>query len=316
MIATWRQFLLEHEAEWRLPRSRDWSCVVHNNYHLHHSNINLLWFSDGEPFPRVVTKVYQRIDTPTREFANLQRAYAASSSGSVPQPFDLASRDGFWLLWMAGVPGSRPRVVDDATLSGAMSMIGELHGALRHAPAIDQKNRHAQFVQRPLEAISAFGEASSVTDGCARLATEASPAWIALLPVIPQHGDLYIDNLLSDGGRWYLTDWEIFGEIDLPAYDAFTFLYSALRRVSSAPGTWNTSVANRLPSLLNEYARQVDLSAESLRLLLPLTLVNWFHVQWADGRRQFATSMYDAVRHYFENRAHWERVFLGRSDTA
>ena len=65
-----------------------------------------------------------------------------------------------------------------------------------------------------------------------------------------------------------------------------------------------------VPALVKEYARHLKLSFEDIRLLLPLTLANWFYLQWSDGRREFTSSMYKIIQDYFEHTNAWEKVFL------
>jgi hypothetical protein len=47
--------------------------------------------------------------------------------------------------------------------------------------------------------------------------------------------------------------------------------------------------------------------------LLPLTLANWFYLQWTDGRVEFSNRLYPAIKDYFENRERWENIFLSRA---
>lgn len=51
------------------------------------------------------------------------------------------------------------------------------------------------------------------------------------VPFHPQHGDLWPDNLLRDSdGRWCVIDFETFGQIRFPLYDAFHLAWSSRNR--------------------------------------------------------------------------------------
>jgi thiamine kinase-like enzyme len=127
--------------------------------------------------------------------------------------------------------------------------------------------------------------------------------------MIPQHGDLFLDNLLTDGKRWHVVDWETFGSIDLPFYDLFTLLLSALSSEGETPDRWKPALAAATPGLTADYVCRLDLNAADIPVLLPLSLANWFHLQWSDGRAEFAGRMYKKIEHYFEHPEQWNRVF-------
>lgn len=54
------------------------------------------------------------------------------------------------------------------------------------------------------------------------------------IPLIPQHGDLTPDNVLSDKGKIRVIDWDNFGKINLPLFDLLVFLqrWSNIRDIS------------------------------------------------------------------------------------
>jgi hypothetical protein len=41
-----------------------------------------------------------------------------------------------------------------------------------------------------------------------------------------------------------------------------------------------------------------------------LTLVNWFHLQWSDGRRAFSERMYRTMERYFSAADLWDGLIL------
>jgi hypothetical protein len=65
-----------------------------------------------------------------------------------------------------------------------------------------------------------------------------------------------------------------------------------------------------MPAIIGRYTHAFGLSALDARLLLPLALANWFHLQWTDGRTQFSQGLYRDLEHYFENRGEWHTVLV------
>jgi hypothetical protein len=65
-----------------------------------------------------------------------------------------------------------------------------------------------------------------------------------------------------------------------------------------------------VPGLVEHYAETLGTAPIDIRLMLPLTLANWFYLQWCDGRAAFSTRMYRIINHYFENVESWETVFV------
>lgn len=308
MIGDCKAFLARQAAEWNIPAHDDWKILFHNNYHSHHSNINLLWFNGGK-YPLVATKLYREPEIPKREYENLDYAYRRAPRW-VPRPLYFGVVGGFWTLWMAGVPGLRfwdPSVKKLRALAGE---VAAMHAALVR-PTGPASGRHERMVTTPVRALAEFGAADAVARGCAMLAETAAEPWLDSLPSIPQHGDLYLDNILSDRGRWHIVDWESFGVIDIPFYDLFTLLISRLTVDGDTPGRWERSLVREVPRLVEGYAQRLQLPLEQARPLLPLTLANWFYLQWLDGRRRFAERMYGMAGDYFERTAAWERVFFG-----
>jgi aminoglycoside phosphotransferase (APT) family kinase protein len=309
MIREWKSFLEENARVWGFPRDK-WEFLLHNNYHPHCSNINLLWFQADADYPLVVTKLYRQPEILRREFDNLTRVHA-SAPAWVPRPLHFGFQGSFWALWMEGRRGSRytgTTVHSMDTLRALADMVASLHGAVRQN-AEAAEDRYERLVAMPLETVAGFGGSSAVRQGCALLAERVTREWMRLLPVIPQHGDLFSDNLLVDQGRLSVIDWETFGAIDLPFYDLLTLLLSLLRAQSDAPEQWPAALVRQAPELVDRYSRALQLPTGWVTLALPLTLVNWFHLQWSDGRGEFTKVMYSTLEHYFKQPQAWERVF-------
>jgi hypothetical protein len=285
---------------------------LHNNYHPHCSSLNLLWFHNGTEFPLVVTKVFGEDSLPQREFENLCHAYARVPA-LVPRPLHFGLLGDAWTLWMQGVPGWRFSASErypPAMLRSLVEAVAGMHNAFRSSGDGTEPDRHRRMVLEPLQTVARFGESVSVRTGCADVTAKCSAEWFNSIPVIPQHGDLFPSNVVTYGKRWSLLDWESFGKIDLPFYDLFTLLLSLLRTGGQTPEQWESSLKTQAPTLIEAYARRLGLSTAGVARLLPLALVNWFHLQWSDGREEFAGQMYQLIQHYFEHTEAWGRALL------
>jgi hypothetical protein len=75
------------------------------------------------------------------------------------------------------------------------------------------------------------------------------------------------------------------------------------------PDQWAPSLTAQMPGLVAGYARRLNLRTADIPVLMPLSLANWFHLQWSDGRAEFAARMYQSIRHYFEHPAAWNKIF-------
>jgi hypothetical protein len=311
MIHHLQEFLMERRAEWNLPAAGEWSFLFHNNYHPNSSNINLLWFHKGTGFPRVVTKLYREPAILKREFGNLTRVHSSAPTWT-PKPLHFGLQGDFWALWMEGVPGFsfRPRSAKRVVAS-AVEMLASIHGALKGG-ADPRLDRYARVALEPLQTVTQFGNSTSVGAGCARLAAQLSSQWIESLPVMPQHGDLVTENVLVHGDQAHVVDWETLGRIDLPFYDLFTFLFSLLNEEGDMPEAWDRALMNETPALIKQYAKRLGLLTADIPLLLPLALVNWFHLQWCDGHLKFAGRMYKVIEHHFEHPELWHRAFVSQ----
>jgi Phosphotransferase enzyme family len=310
MINEWKACLLSRAKQWGVPASGDWRFLFYNNYHPQCSDMDVLWFHNGQQFPGVVTKISREPGRPEREFANLQQVHASAPQW-VPEPLHFGAQGNLWMLWMKGVPGMRftgkhtPDVL--RTMAGTVTSI---HKAVARPPGSARVDRYRRTVAEPLEALTEFGTSVAVREGCRRLAARATVELIGALPVVPQHGDLYAGNLLENGGHWYVVDWESFGMVDLPMYDLYTLLLSMLQTRGSVPAEWSPELTGQMPSLVKKYAQELGVPLLDVPVLLPLTLANWFYIQWSDGRAKFSAGLYEVIEGYFAHESSWEKVFF------
>jgi len=312
MIEQWKHILNERAAAWRVPSGGEWKCLFFNNYQPNYSTITLLWFHGGDAFPAVVTKLFRSPEIPQREFDSLVYAHSKVPA-IVPRPLHVGREGNFWALWMEGVPGFPAKAEDmaPANLRSLVQSVVSLHSVPLRFAAPDAAERYRRLVSQPLEAVSAFGSSPAVRQGCAGLRAAIVPGDMAELRPIPQHGDLFAGNALLHEGRWRVIDWENYGAIDLPFFDLLTLLISLLRTGCDSAAQWPQRLVKELPAAMALYAESLSLPQAAVRTVLPLTLANWFYVQWCDGRKEFAERMYRTIEDYFRNTAIWQAAFTG-----
>ena len=312
MISQWKMFLDARLEEWNLPTKGKWSFLFLNNYGPQSSNIVLLWFHNADRFPRVATKLCSEERILKREFENLEQIYPCASRW-VPRPLSFEKQGGLWALWMESVPGLSPPPQDyrPAWLQPLTGTLASMHEAIRNQGERLSPERYRRMVLDPLETVAQLGEEASVRAGCAEMRARISAEWMESLPVIPQHGDLFSGNLLLDRDRWHVVDWESFGVVDFPFYDLLTLLISLLTAQRNKVEEWDPILVKQAPALVECYSRKLGLSLADVSLLLPLTLANWCHLQWCDGRKAFTDRMYKTIQNYFESADQWQRVFVG-----
>jgi hypothetical protein len=309
MIRECRDFLLANVQDWGIESGGAWSFILHNNYHPHCSNVNLLWFRDSDTYPRIVTKVFHDAELPGREFRNQSFAWSRAPH-CVPKPLHFGEHGRFWALWMEGVAGFpfRQGKGSEASVNGMVDAVASLHKVLA-SPRLDA-DRYDRSISIPLRTVAEFGSSPAVIAGCEKALADFPADLLGGLPSIPQHGDLFVSNMLGRGRRWYILDWETFGKIDLPFYDVVTLTFSLLRAGGEAPSKWDPALRRWVTGAIHEYAQRLKLNPQRLHSLLPIIFANWFHVQWADGRTEFTRLMYDSIANYFEHRETWESTFV------
>jgi len=312
MIGGLKDILMSRAAEWGLPSGGDWKCLFHNSYDPPPLRFKILWFHGKDRFPLVVTKVGREESAFVREFEGLKKVHPLAQS-CVPRPLCLEKTDEFWMLWMGGVPGLRipPRASYAApVLQATVDMLVSIHGGLARPAAEASADRHHRMVERPLAALMEWGPSAEVRAGCRAIAGTASTEWLRQLPVIQQHGDLFLDNVIRDRDRYYMVDWETFGAIDLPFYDLLTLIISLLRASGETPESLDPDLVRQVPLLIERYTRRLGLPATLVSQLIPLTMANWFYLHWVNDRQRIMESMYASIDRYFKNKGAWDEVFI------
>jgi hypothetical protein len=314
MIAKLHEFLSQNIIEWRLPPSGSWRFWLYNNSHPHCSHLDVMWFHDGGEFPRLITKLDRKPEILEREFHNLKRAHSAAPA-FVPQPLSFGPMDGLWALWIEGVPGS-PFRPDSSTRSLGLiiEMLVDIHSRMRAQTPSGITDRYRAMVGAPLDSLTEFGASAGVQTGCAELRRRLNIDWLATLPVIPQHGDFYPGNVITYRGTMRVIDWETFGQVDLPAYDLFTFLISLTVSAEATLVDGRSPIAQQAREMIAIYAQRLDLTREDMENLLPLALANWFQLMKSDGREVFVKRMYRIIENYFHAEELWRNIFVPPTD--
>jgi hypothetical protein len=156
----------------------------------------------------------------------------------IPRARDVSSRD-LHMSITTYVPGrllaSRvwwmPPVALGLTLR---EILEQMETISQHAAAVDpdepMRQTHVDLEAKAAWAFDAIPASLLPPTKAAVLRTTVSAA--GRIRRVPQHGDLWPMNVLHYDGRWFLLDFEIFGRIQVPLYDAFHLVRNcwAMRR--------------------------------------------------------------------------------------
>ena len=304
MIVQLRESLLAHARAWNLPEAGKWSFIVHNNYQPVYSCVNIFWFNGRGRNPLVVTKLFPEPVLPQQEYRNLCDAHACAP-GAVPAPFALNQHGTSWALWMAGIPGSRLRVCD--VTDGFVDRLCDMSVMIQRGVAARRQpnpRRYEEYVVAPLRfAISHY---PGIAAACDRLLRWFERNGLEQIPSLPQHGDLYCENIVVNGGKkWAIVDWELLGTVDLPFYDVAKFIFSLHSEV--VPERWPADLRRHAHRLVRRYSEAIGLGTETVEHLLPLILANWLYRQaLAPGKARAAA----ALENWCQNPA-WRTFLLG-----
>ena len=111
---------------------------------------------------------------------------------------------------------------------------------------------------------------SGAVDGTLRRAMDAAAAAAGDVPAVPQHGDLWERNLLLANGRMWAIDFEAYGDVLVPLYDALHLMFTTgwSRAGASASGLDRLrgpdAEAHGCRTLLNDRAAADGLAPEHL----------------------------------------------------
>ena len=108
---------------------------------------------------------------------------------------------------------------------------------------------------------------------------------IESMPVrrIPQHGDLYFDNILAMGSQVYFLDWEDFGEVNMPGYDLFSLVLD-LCDVQNKMADVVAESIDDVARCTRDYFPILEIPAGVVGALVVYTLVQQYYRSWIQGR--------------------------------
>ena len=125
-------------------------------------------------------------------------------------------------------------------------------------------------------------------------------------PAVPQHGDLWTANVLVDGEKLTVIDWEDFGYAFEPFMDAWTFVLSlcALSGDDDGASLYDRgAIASAAECAIRCYALHLGLPAAVGRDVFPLAIANFVHLMATKDRMVPAERMSRVLRRYLENPA-------------
>lgn len=235
-----------------------------------HGPVFVYWvFRRGGRYPSIVAKLVKKskaTEVVRSEAAILERLSSVSDSLGIPRLlYQEEGPGGAYLLVQTGVPGS-PLIdwlspQDHATISRQLEIaenwLGAFHREVESEETLGQSSsswipRCRDVLGSPTsEEVVLLEAAQSALD---RLGTRLS---------VPVHGDFWTGNILLDGKRVSVIDWNRF-HFGLPTEDVFNFFSATTFRPSSDP----TQSARTLWAAFFESSRLTDVGAKATRATL------------------------------------------------
>lgn len=304
-----KTFLLAHANKWGIRRHADWNFLLFNNYQPSGTTVVLFWFQGENNSPDFVTKVFYNRALAEQEYRNLETAYGCCPAVA-PKPLCIEDNGRISAVWMTGVPGAPKdlRSSNATALENLVDLVASVHRALVQSFESTPDDRYRRLVLDPLQSLQHAGASKGTIAGYFQLRNSVTPEWLDMQPRIPQHGDLSGNNLLFARGQWHIVDWEYFGRVDLPMFDVVTLMASVFCSRAN-PGIHDSILKTPISRLIQRYADSMMLTREQTALLIPLALLNWFHLQYSLGHKQFSAWFLPVVEDYFSRTDGWKRVF-------
>jgi len=269
-------------------------------------------FRDGAASPSYALKVNRDPSYPDailREFRNYSAIWARGGEADrgMPRPV-FCERIGEHVVLCETYVGGRRcedryfsvrrgrarRKVLEQFLVAAVTWLREFHARTRSAEGVIDAARVETQFQQPLRAFAARAETPAAL--AARLAAfaELLPRLVGRVAVrTAVHGDFDHGNILIDGARISVVDWEDCEPAGNPLVD-LTYLIVHLALVSDldaaadrrleeffAPGSWTLGLVR---ALLTDYARGVGLEPDAFFLGLPGTVIEIMTKPWGVER--------------------------------
>ena len=144
------------------------------------------------------------------------------------------------------------------------------------------------------------------------------------LPRIPQHGDFCDSNILINKNRVYVVDWESYSATDLPLFDVFHILTTAiisffLFKENNPLNTFKkiyfakTKLTNFMISFLKDYCTNFDIPFAFIKLGFPLYLLTFYRLFSTDPTREKTMGNYRSyIKYYFDHQD--ESIFYRQNE--
>jgi hypothetical protein len=315
MIGELEKILCESSSKWGLGPLRDVRHFVYNNFHPHCTNINVFWFSGKKDYPIAFTRISRDPAPLQHEHASLQRIHD-SGVLCTPRPLAFSPLSVFHCLWMTGLPGCRVKYGDPGVgsyLTKLVDALGSIHNQIRSQPSKSVVSRTESFLTQPLQSLCKFGGTTVASLFQKGYQDTSMQLLEGSLSTVPQHGDMSAGNVLRDGKNFFFVDWENFNILDFPAFDLFTLLTSILYGFGDDPGAWPASVTRQMPSSIHRYCKQISIPFEVAEHLFYLTLLNWFHIQYLEGREAGYNHKFRMLESAMNKKGLWLKTLFGTS---
>ena len=208
------------KEKWCEPPLR---IFIYNNFDLKASCVLFMVFSPQSRKPSLVVKLSRNRQAIKYEYDNLV-LIQKKAPGIAPVPLFFEKMDSFGVFYMRAIQSYQiskwnkrvkiiPHVVDRLIY---------LHCNVKQENFTEQET-----TRRLLEPLNYFREISKDSKLSAAYDKIGKSILADLagycLPQIPQHSDIFFDNILIQDGKIFFLDWEDFGHVKVPGYDLFCF---------------------------------------------------------------------------------------------
>ena len=217
-----------HDLQW-VPVCRDWNTYRNETY---------LLFENGQSYPSLIVKASNAREELQGEHDNLKRLAAGATPafrGTVPEVVEFRQIDNRWYLVQTSVQGrlltanlhrlAREGAFFRRVLTNATSWLFDFHRStgVVETPAPDLAIRFAECAEEFFDRFRVSDRSKAWIQECAWVLDDDS---IAAIPMVTSHGDFCPANLLVDGDRIGVIDWEMPNRREIAPTDLLHFIHS------------------------------------------------------------------------------------------
>ncbi len=266
----------------RLAMTAD-HVFLYNNYDLTEGSILLFLFKRATTAPFAVLKLSRNRSILLREYENLKHIREIYPGiAAVPLFFD--EIDDYHVLCTE--PLNANRLTGTRAKSKKLGLVtarlSKLHLLLQSQSATTTFSKE-DYLQ-PFTGLYETELPVTIADYYNDLAAEfAHKIEYSSVRKIPQHGDLYFDNVLTKGRQVYFLDWEDFGAINLPGYDLFSLVFDVCNLQDEKVDLVEKSL-DSVARCTEDYFRSLEIPAGIVGALMAYTLVQQYCRSWTQGR--------------------------------